>query len=123
MNQLGCFTTSLTVKDITVSKKFYETLGFSVFHGAEEQGWLIMKNGSCNIGLFQGMFDKNIMTINPGWDQDAQAVGDFEDIRDIQNRLKSAGISIDQLIETDKGPANFTVIDPDGNPILFDQHV
>lgn len=123
MKNLGCFSVSLTVRNLAESKKFYESIGFDVFHGMEDQGWLIMKNGSCNIGLFQGMFDKNIMTFNPGWNQDAQRMDEFEDIRSLQEKFKNAGIEIQSEVQSESGPGSFTLIDPDGNPILFDQHV
>ena len=124
MMTLGAFSTSLAVKDLQKSKHFYEVLGFEQFHGDADQGWLIMKCGDTVIGLFQGMFDKNMMTFNPGWDGNAQAVEGFEDVRAIQQRLKSAGIDlVSEADETSTGPANFMVLDPDGNPILFDQHV
>jgi catechol 2,3-dioxygenase-like lactoylglutathione lyase family enzyme len=122
--KLGCFSISLTVKDLQKSKEFYQALGFTVYHGVEEQGWLIMKSPGCNIGLFQGMFEKNILTFNPGWDQDAQPVDDFTDVRDIQKKLKEKGIQL--VTETDadgSGPASITLMDPDGNPVLIDQHV
>ena len=121
---LGAFSVSLAVKDIHKSKAFYETLGFTVFHGDIEQGWLILSNGDKKIGLFQGMFEKNMLTFNPGWDASAQPLGEFTDVRDIQNIVKSAGY--DLLSEADEkgsGPANFMVLDPDGNPVLIDQHV
>ena len=122
--KLGCFSLSLTVKDINASKAFYEALGFEVFHGDVTQNWLIMKNGDYNIGLFQGMFEKNIMTFNPGWDQNASPVESFKDIREIQQSLKAAGIKIEKEVdESTSGPASFTVLDPDGNPVLIDQHV
>ncbi|HUF03209.1 MAG TPA: VOC family protein [Aridibacter sp.] len=122
--KLGCFSVSLAVKDIKASKEFYEKLGFEVYHGVEEQGWLIMKNGSTNIGLFQGMFEKNILTFNPGWDQEAQNLDTFTDVRGIQKALKEAGIEIETEIDADdSGPASFVIVDPDGNPILVDQHV
>lgn len=121
---LGGFSVSLAVKDLQASKEFYEALGFEVFHGAEEQGWLIMKGPSCNIGLFQGMFEKNILTFNPGWDENARPVEGFTDVRQIQQHLKDAGIPIAKEIEAgESGPASFVVVDPDGNPILIDQHV
>ena len=124
MMTLGAFSTSLAVKDLQKSKHFYEVLGFEQFHGDADQGWLIMKCGDTVIGLFQGMFDKNMMTFNPGWDGNAQALESFEDVRAIQQRLKSAGIElVSEADETSTGPANFMVLDPDGNPILFDQHV
>ena len=122
--ELGGFSVSLAVKNIQESKKFYEALGFSVFHGEEAQGWLIMKNGDCNIGLFQGMFEKNILTFNPGWDNGAGAVKDFTDVREIQKSLKAKGIKVENEVdESGTGPGSFVVVDPDGNPILFDQHV
>lgn len=121
--KLGCFSVSLAVKDIKASKEFYEKLGFEVYHGFEEQGWLIMKNGSTNIGLFQGMFEKNILTFNPGWNQDAQNLEEFTDVREIQESLRQNGIEAGEDIETDSGPASFMVADPDGNAVLIDQHV
>lgn len=121
---LGAFSVSLVVKDIKVSAEFYQKLGFSEFGGEIDQGWLILKNGDCVIGLFQGMFERNMLTFNPGWSQDAQAVEEFEDIRTIQRNLKRHGVEIEQEIDEDsKGPASFVVVDPDGNPIMFDQHV
>lgn len=122
--KLGAFSVSLNVKDIRASRAFYEGLGFSAFAGDMAQNWIILKNGDCVIGLFQGMFDKNILTFNPGWDQNATKVDSFEDIRDIQKRLKAQGVRL--LTEADEkgsGPASFTMVDPDGNSILFDQHV
>ena len=122
--QLGAFSISLAVKDIYKSKEFYEKLGFTEFHGDVTQNWLIMKNGDHVIGLFQGMFEKNIMTFNPGWDGDAQALDSFTDIRDLQSELKSGGIEFETEVETDNsGPGSFVITDPDGNQILFDQHV
>jgi len=120
---LGAFSVSLAVKDIEASKTFYENIGFTVFHGDASENWLIMKNGGCVIGLFQGMFEKNTLTFNPGWDQDANELDSFTDLRKIQRKLKSAGAEF--VIEADDnttGPASFVVTDPDGNPILFDQH-
>ena len=122
--QLGNFSVSLTVKNIQASKEFYQKLGFSVFHGEESQKWLIMKNGDVVIGLFQGMFEKNSLTFNPGWDNNAQKLDDFTDVRELQKSLKSQGVEF--MVEADEsteGPASFCVLDPDGNPILFDQHV
>ena len=120
---LGCFSISLTVKDIKKSKEFYQALGFEVFHGDESQGWLIMKSPTCNLGLFQGMFEKNILTFNPGWDQNAQNLDSFTDIRVLQKQFQEKGIETGETIEEgSSGPASFTVIDPDGNAILFDQH-
>ncbi len=122
--ELGCFSVSLAVKDIKRSKEFYEALGFEVFHGDESQGWLIMKSPGCNIGLFQGMFDKNILTFNPGWDENAQELRTFTDIREIQKRLKEKGVElVSEADEEGSGPASLTITDPDGNPILIDQHV
>jgi lactoylglutathione lyase len=122
--ELGAFSVSLTVKDIHASKDFYEKLGFQVYHGDAAQNWLILKNGDHTIGLFQDMFEKNILTFNPGWDQDARELGAFTDIRELQKRLKAQGIEIaEEVDETSTGPASFMIFDPDGNPILFDQHV
>jgi predicted lactoylglutathione lyase len=121
--ELGAFSVSLTVKDIQVSKAFYENLGFQVFGGNMDQNWLIMKNGNCIIGLFQGMFEKNILTFNPGWDQNAENLESFTDIRDLQKLLKEKGINIlTEADESSEGPAHFTIEDPDGNQILVDQH-
>lgn len=120
---IGAFSISLTVKDIQLSKIFYEKLGFTIFHGEIEQNWLIMKNEDVVIGLFQGMFDKNIMTFNPGWDSNAQEVNPFKDVRVLQNELRDKGIGF--IAETDgskEGPASFIIEDPDGNQILIDQH-
>jgi catechol 2,3-dioxygenase-like lactoylglutathione lyase family enzyme len=122
-SELGAFSVSLAVKDLAVSRQFYETLGFTAMGGDAEQGWLILKCGDHIIGLFQGMFDKNILTFNPGWDQDAQNVEEFEDVRDIQKRLKAAGLTLDsEADESGTGPASFVLSDPDGNTIMFDQH-
>ena len=120
---LGNFSISLSVKDIAASKAFYEKLGFTVFGGNQAQNWLILKNGSHVIGLFQGMFEKNMLTFNPGWDADAKNVDPFTDVRELQRQLKAAGVAL--ATEADaatKGPASFMVNDPDGNPILVDQH-
>lgn len=122
--QLGAFSISLAVKDIAASRAFYEKLGFSVFAGDQEQHWLIMKSGTTLIGLFQGMFEKNMLTFNPGWDSNANAVPGFDDVRSIQAKLKELGVALD--VEADAsatGPAHITLTDPDGNPILIDQHV
>lgn len=121
---LGCFSISLTVADLAKSKEFYEKIGFSVFAGEEPHGFLIMKNGDTNIGLFQGMFEKNILTFNPGWNQNAEATEAFRDIRELRDQLKSHGIEIveDSIAEA-KGPASLSIVDPDGNTILLDQHV
>lgn len=122
--QLGAFSISLAVKDIAASRAFYESLGFSVFGGEQAQRWLIMKNGTTLIGLFQGMFEKNVLTFNPGWDSEAQLVPGFEDVRSIQNRLKEQGVALDQEADAGTtGPAYITLTDPDGNAILIDQHV
>ena len=120
---LGAFSVSLAVKDLGASRAFYEQLGFEVFHGAADQGWLILKNGTAVIGLFHGMFEGNILTFNPGWDQRAQPVDPFTDVREIQQRLRDAGVTL--TTETDgspEGPASFMLTDPDGNTILIDQH-
>ena len=115
---------SLTVKDLATSRAFYEKLGFQPFAGEPEQNWLILKNGDHVIGLFQGMFDKNILTFNPGWNSDAQPLDSFTDVRELQKRLKEQGVSFAQEAdESTTGPASFVVVDPDGNPILVDQHV
>jgi predicted enzyme related to lactoylglutathione lyase len=122
--ELGAFSVSLAVKDIEASKQFYEKLGFAVFAGNQSQNWLIMKNGDHVIGLFQGMFDKNILTFNPGWNSDAQKLKDFTDVRVLQSRLKERGLSmITEADENSTGPASFMIVDPDGNTILVDQHV
>jgi catechol 2,3-dioxygenase-like lactoylglutathione lyase family enzyme len=122
--ELGAFSVSLAVKDLDASKDFYETLGFEAFAGVAEEGWLILRNGDVVIGLFQGMFEKNILTFNPGWDIDAQEVGSFTDVRELQQRLKNAGAVFEsEADESTTGPASFVVLDPDGNPVLFDQHV
>ena len=122
--ELGAFSISLTVKDLETSRQFYEKFGFKVFAGDATQHWLILKNGSHAIGLFQGMFDKNILTFNPGWDSNAQALPAFTDVRELQRRLKAQGVPIvNEADETTTGPASFIAVDPDGNPILVDQHV
>jgi len=121
--KLGVFSLSLTVKDIEKSRVFYENLGFSSFGGDQEQGWLVMKNGNTNIGLFQGMFENNIMTFNPGWGPDAEPLSSFEDIRELQKKLKKAGLKLDSEVEGSEGPGSLMLTDPDGNTILFDQHV
>ena len=122
--ELGAFSVSLNVKDIQASKSFYENFGFKVFGGDVSQNWLIMKNRSCTIGLFQGMFDKNILTFNPGWDENASELDSFTDVRELQRQLKANGIKIEtEANEETSGPASFVVVDPDGNPILVDQHV
>lgn len=122
--ELGAFSISLAVKDIAASRRFYETLGFAVFMGDQSQKWLIMKNANHVIGLFQGMFDKNILTFNPGWNQEAQKLSEFTDVRELQRQLKSRGMKmVSEADESSAGPASFTIVDPDGNTILVDQHV
>ena len=122
--KLGNFSVSLAVKDIEASKLFYEKLGFTIFGGNQSQNWLILKNGDHVIGLFQGMFEKNILTFNPGWDSNAQPVKDFTDVRQLQRQFKGLGIDmISQADESTTGPASFMIADPDGNTILFDQHL
>ncbi|MEJ2752432.1 MAG: VOC family protein [Candidatus Promineifilaceae bacterium] len=122
--ELGAFSVSLAVKDLAESRSFYEKLGFEVFHGDAAQNWLMMRSGDTVIGLFQGMFEKNILTFNPGWDQGANTLDSFSDVREIQRALKEAGIEIvDEADESTTGPASLFVVDPDGNPILIDQHV
>jgi len=120
---LGAFSVSLAVKDLAASQTFYEKLGFTPFHGEAAQGWLVLKNGQTVIGLFQGMFEANILTFNPGWDQDAQPSDPFMDVREIQRRLREAGLSFDQEAdESTSGPASLILTDPDGNQIFIDQH-
>ncbi|MCL4249841.1 MAG: VOC family protein [Anaerolineae bacterium] len=122
--KLGAFSVSLSVKDLNASKAFYEKLGFSVFGGDAAHNYLIMKNGDHLIGLFQGMFEGNILTFNPGWDQDAQKLDSFTDVRELQKALKAKGIAFQtEADETTSGPASFVIVDPDGNAILVDQHV
>jgi predicted enzyme related to lactoylglutathione lyase len=122
--ELGNFSVSLAVKDIEASKLFYEQLGFTAFAGNQSQNWLIMKNGDHNIGLFQGMFDKNLLTFNPGWTSDAQPLKEFTDVRELQRQLKASGVGmITEADENTTGPASFMIADPDGNTILIDQHV
>ena len=121
---LGVFSISLAVKDLESSRTFYEKLGFKVFAGDASQNWLIMKNGDHVIGLFQGMFEKNILTFNPGWDRNAQKLATFTDVRELQRQLRAQGVPLQQQAdESTTGPASFVVVDPDGNPILVDQHV
>ncbi|WP_102346281.1 VOC family protein [Bacillus sp. Marseille-P3661] len=120
---LGAFSVSLNVKNIHSSKAFYEDLGFQVFGGEITQNWLIMKNENCIIGLFQGMFEKNILTFNPGWDENAENLDSYIDVREIQKQLKGKGMKLlTEADETSEGPAHFTLEDPDGNLILIDQH-
>ena len=121
---IGCFSMSLAVKDLVASRAFYEKLGFSVYAGELAHNFLIMKNGETNIGLFQSMFEHNIMTFNPGWDQHAQALPRFTDVRQIAEQLTAQGIELSQhQLKNERGPGSFAVTDPDGNTILFDQHV
>jgi lactoylglutathione lyase len=121
---LGAFSVSLAVKDLPASRAFYEQLDFQVVGGNPAQNWLILRNGSVTIGLFQGMFERNILTFNPGWDEKAQAVHEFTDVREHQRRLKAKGLELTNAAdESSSGPASFVLLDPDGNPILVDQHV
>jgi len=121
---LGNFSVSLAVKDLEASRAFYQKLGFVVVGGDPKQNWLILQNGSATIGLFQGMFERNMLTFNPGWDSAGNTLAQFTDVRELQRRLKRAGITpVTAAEESGKGPASFMVIDPDGNPILIDQHV
>lgn len=121
---LGAFSISLAVKDLQASREFYEKFGFTTFGGDASQNWLIMKNGDHVIGLFQGMFDKNILTFNPGWDSDARKRDAFTDVREIQRELKARGVTlVSEADESTTGPASLIAVDPDGNPVLVDQHV
>lgn len=121
---LGTFSISLAVKDLEASRIFYENFGFRPFAGDASQKWLILKNGDHVIGLFQGMFEKNILTFNPGWDSNAQKLATFTDVRELQRQLKAQGVRLQQQAdESTTGPASFVAVDPDGNPILVDQHV
>lgn len=122
--ELGSFSVSLAVKDINASKEFYEKLGFNVVMGDISENWLILKNGEHVIGLFQGMFEKNVLTFNPGWDQDTQKLDSFTDVRELQRQLKAKGVEfLSEADEATTGPASFMLIDPDGNTIFVDQHV
>ena len=122
--QLGAFSISLAVKDLAASQAFYEKLGFEAFGGDASRNWLILKNGDHVIGLFQGMFEKNTLTFNPGWDSNAKPVEGFTDVRELQRQVKARGVQlVAEADETTSGPAYFMAIDPDGNPVLFDQHV
>ncbi|MCX2449786.1 VOC family protein [Pedobacter sp. PLR] len=122
--KLGACSISLNVKDIKASKQFYENLGFSVFAGSLDMNYLIMKNGNALIGLFEGMFEKNMITFNPGWDEHAKLLDSFDDVRVIQRHLKNAGVKLEtEADENTSGPASIILIDPDGNPVLIDQHV
>jgi catechol 2,3-dioxygenase-like lactoylglutathione lyase family enzyme len=122
--KLGAFSISLNVRDLQVSKDFYTKLGFEIFGGEMDHNYLIMKNGDSIVGLFQGMFEKNILTFNPGWDQDCQELTDYSDVRELHRNIKAENIKTEQeSLEGDGGPGSFVVIDPDGNPILIDQHI
>ena len=122
--RLGNFSVSLAVKDIHRSRTFYEKLGFRAVGGDASANWLILQNATCTIGLFQGMFEKNTLTFNPGWDRNCNTLPDFDDVRDIQKSLKSQGLPLlAQADESSTGPASLVLLDPDGNPILIDQHV
>jgi lactoylglutathione lyase len=122
--EFGTFSVSLSVKDLEISKTFYEKLGFQPIMGEASQNWLIMRNGDHTIGLFQGMFEKNIMTFNPGWDKDANTLESFTDVRELQKEIKANGLKLESEADEDTtGPASLMLIDPDGNPILIDQHV
>ncbi|WP_033957277.1 VOC family protein [Psychroserpens jangbogonensis] len=122
--KLGAFSVSLNVKDIHASKSFYETIGFSVFAGDIEHNYLIMKNGDSIIGLFQGMFEQNILTFNPGWDQSANTLESYDDVRTIQEHLKTNAVKLEKETDgSDSGPASLVFYDPDGNTILIDQHI
>ncbi len=122
--QLGAFSTSLAVKDLAASRTFYEKLGFAQVGGDAAQNWLILRNGTTTIGLFQGMFERNLLTFNPGWGDAAQPLVEFTDVRELQHQLEAAGLElVTKADEASSGPASFVVVDPDGNPILVDQHV
>jgi lactoylglutathione lyase len=122
--ELGAFSISLAVKDLQASRSFYEKFGFTVFAGEASQNWLILRNDKHTIGLFQGMFEKNTLTFNPGWDSNADELDTFTDVRDLQRQLKAQGVQlVTEADETTTGPASFIAVDPDGNPILVDQHV
>jgi lactoylglutathione lyase len=122
--ELGAFSISLAVKDLDASRKFYEKFGFTAFAGDASKNWLILKNGDHVIGLFQGMFEKNILTFNPGWDMNAQKLPAFTDVRELQRQLKAQGVKlVTEADESTTGPASFVAVDPDGNSILVDQHV
>lgn len=122
--ELGKFSVSLTVKDLDASKVFYEKLGFNIYTGNAAQGWLVLRNGLCVIGIFQGMFEKNMLTFNPGWDNNSAKLTAFTDIRELQRQLKAQGVQLlSEADEASTGPASFMLSDPDGNPILVDQHV
>ena len=120
---LGAFSVSLSVKDIEASREFYEKLGFEPIGGNADDNWLILRNGDHVIGLFQGMFEKNILTFNPGWDQQCNETDSFTDVREIQRAIKERGLAlVREADEASQGPASLTLVDPDGNPVLIDQH-
>lgn len=122
--QLGAFSLSLTVKDLQVSLAFYEKLGFSIIEGDASEKWLVLRNGDAVVGLFEGMFDRNMLTFNPGWNSACEPLESFTDVRDLQKQLREQGIELaDEADESGSGPASLMVVDPDGNPILIDQHV
>lgn len=122
--ELGAFSISLAVKDLQASRDFYEKFGFNVVGGDAAQNWLIVRNGEHTIGLFQGMFERNVLTFNPGWDSGGRALDTFTDVRDLQRQLKARGVELQSEVdESTTGPASLMAIDPDGNPILLDQHV
>jgi catechol 2,3-dioxygenase-like lactoylglutathione lyase family enzyme len=122
--ELGAFSVSLAVKDLEASRAFYAALGFEAVGGDAAQNWLILRNGGTTIGLFQGMFERNMLTFNPGWSPSAEPLGAFTDVRALQRELKAQGVALaSEADEETTGPASFVVVDPDGNPILFDQHV
>jgi lactoylglutathione lyase len=122
--ELGAFSVGVAVKDLSASRTFYESLGFEVVMGDASENWLILRNGDTTIGLFHGMFERNVLTFNPGWDRVAQPLATFTDVRELQREIRERGVSIEQEAdESSTGPASFIVVDPDGNPIFFDQHV
>lgn len=123
VSSLGSFSVSLAVKDIKASREFYEKLGFSAMHDSSEQGWLIVTNGKVVIGLFQGMFENNILTFNPGWGEMASPLEGFKDVRDIQKELKAKGLELTTEVSSERGPGHLVLSDPDGNVIMLDQHV
>lgn len=121
---LGCFSISLAVKNLDASRQFYAALGFTPMGGQPDHGWIILRNGNAIIGLFAGMFEKNMLTFNPGWDADGAPLPEFVDVREIQRRLRAAGLDVSPAAdESSSGPAHLVVVDPDGNPVLIDQHV
>ena len=122
--KLGAFSVSLAVKDIAASRAFYEKLGFAAVGGEQSQNWLILRNGETTIGLFQGMFEKNCLTFNPGWNSQGETLEGFDDVREIQRQLKAGGVALNEEVDgASTGPAHITMVDPDGNPVLIDQHV